>query len=241
MNSLSHFSNYTSKEVHERHLEDIAEEIHSDLFLKSQTLGYRSCGVQSVKQQCPLFAVACRFSGGKAMANVISLTGLSLVDIDHVEPERMAGLRALIVADPHTMLCYTTVSGCGLRIIFPYHLDESLPLHQQIANYTAVFQAGNEYYQQLLGVETDLQCKNVTRLSGLAHDPEVYYNPAALELKVENGELRVLGQAKRQSRAESFASRSSSTNAQQGEVIFNSQFSTLNSPLSTFNSKAAGL
>ena len=40
--------------------------------------------------------------------------------------------------------------------------------------YQQAFFAGNSYYERLLGIKSDSQCKNVTRLSGLAHDPEVF-------------------------------------------------------------------
>ena len=43
----------------------------------------------------------------------------------------------------------------------------------------AAFICGNEYYKQLTGCDYDSACSNYGRLSGLAHDPDVYYNPDA--------------------------------------------------------------
>ena len=45
--------------------------------------------------------------------------------------------------------------------------------------YPKVFAAGNAYYAKLLGVQPDLQCKNVGRLSALAHDAGVFFYPEA--------------------------------------------------------------
>jgi hypothetical protein len=44
--------------------------------------------------------------------------------------------------------------------------------------------AANAYYEQLTGLPTDQQCKNPTRISALAHDPDVYFNPDALPVTV---------------------------------------------------------
>ena len=42
-------------------------------------------------------------------------------------------------------------------------------------------------------MEPDLQCKNVTRLSGIAHDPAVYYNPEAEPFVIEPEERKPVG------------------------------------------------
>ncbi len=40
--------------------------------------------------------------------------------------------------------------------------------------YQAAFFTGNTYYEKLIGCKADPQCKNITRLSCLAHDPDVF-------------------------------------------------------------------
>ena len=147
-----------------------------------------------------------------------------------------------IMADPHTFVCYTTISGEGLRVIYQYQRSypsdltvtspsqgeelrrvaaiSSSPdigevLREEVANSTsqgeelrrvaaissspdigevshsdrgvingttwrAAYLCGNEYYKRLTGCDYDTACSNYGRLSGLAHDPEVYYNPDAI-------------------------------------------------------------
>lgn len=200
---LSLFQNYVSKQPITTILEAVVSMIRDDERIKSLTDAYRAAGEKSVKEASPLFGVAARFKGGKAQKDIVSLTGLSMVDIDHVvgnendndnENEnpnendnenlnpngRMEALRARVCEDSHTLLCYRTISGEGLRVIFRYELDDSYELKQQMQFYPKAFAAGNAYYEKLLGVETDKQCKNVGRLSGLAHDPDVFVNPDAV-------------------------------------------------------------
>ena len=206
--NISIFQNMTSKLPLPGLLEGVANLIHTDEKIKAFTASYRQTGSKTFKSECPLFAVACTFEGGKGQENIKGLTGLSLVDFDHiVEPHTdspvpsdnksytdLTDLKAKIIADPHTLMCYTTISGNGLRVIYKYELPKeaekqenwlSLRSPNDVSSfftlrsslYQQAFFAGNSYYERLLGIKSDSQCKNVTRLSGLAHDPEVFLRP----------------------------------------------------------------
>ena len=51
--------------------------------------------------------------------------------------------------------------------------------------YKLAFLTVNEYYKRLTGCDYDEKCKNATRISGMAYDPEVYYNPDAVPIVVD--------------------------------------------------------
>ena len=63
--------------------------------------------------------------------------------------------------------------------------DDKHNVKQCAEQYKISFVAINEYYQRLTGCDYDEKCKNATRLSGMAHDPEVYYNPDAAVIIVD--------------------------------------------------------
>ncbi len=173
-------------------LEGVANLIRTDEKLAVFTQSYRQTGSKTFKNESQLFSVACLFEGGKGRSNVRQLTGMSLVDFDHVFPtdstdntdysKTLQELKAKIITDPHTLMCYITMSGNGLRIIFMYDIApkfSGIPKNEDEvkkfeAYYQQAFYAGNAYYEKLLGLKADMQCKNLTRLSGLAHDPEVF-------------------------------------------------------------------
>ena len=178
--NISLFSDYTCSVARESTLDDVALMIACDNRLQSLTEAYRSTGTKTFKESCPMFAVACTFNGGKARRNVSALTGLAIVDIDHVEEADIGFMKEKAAADPHVVLSYVTISGKGLRIIFSYELCNEMTLDEQCRYYSKVFTVGNAYYAELLGAECDLQCKNITRLSGMAYDPDLCYNPAAV-------------------------------------------------------------
>lgn len=184
MNNVSSFENFTSKRPVSLTLDAIANFMRCDRRLESLTKAYRQTGSKHIKMETPLFAVACFFDGGKGKENITGLTGLSMVDFDHISPsgplteEELSALRNKIAGDPHTVMCYTTISGNGLRIIFRYEQSQSKTDgvgDHVFEQYKAAFYAGNAYYEKLLGMKADMQCKNITRLSGIAHDPDVFF------------------------------------------------------------------
>ena len=178
-------------------LEGVANLIRSDEKLAVFTRAYRQTGSKTFKNESQLFAVPCLFEGGKGRSNIRQLTGMSLVDFDHVFPtdstdstdnsNALRELKAKIIADPHTLMSYITMSGNGLRVIFTYEIApefSGVPKDEEEvkkfeAYYQQAFYAGNAYYEKLLGAKADMQCKNITRLSGLAHDPDVFLRPEA--------------------------------------------------------------
>lgn len=181
--NLNLFKDFFSKSPTVSTLENVVNLIKYDEKLKVFTESYRQTKVKDVKNQCQMFAVACLFEGGKAKQHVKSLTQVGLSDLDHVPPENLEEAKRRIIADPHTLLAYTTISGEGLRIIFSYEMPPGLTLQEQIKFYSSAFATGNAYYEQLLkgllSEPPDPACKNITRLSGLCHDPQVSYCPNA--------------------------------------------------------------
>ena len=184
MNNVSSFENFTSKRPVSLSLDAIANFMRCDQRLESLTKAYRQTGSKHIKMETSLFAVACFFDGGKGKENIKGLTGLSMVDFDHISPsgplkeEELSALRSKIAGDLHTVMCYTTISGNGLRIIFRYEQSQSKTDRvgdHVFEQYKAAFYAGNVYYEKLLGMKADMQCKNITRLSGIAHDPDVFF------------------------------------------------------------------
>lgn len=182
------------------------------------------------KNRMPCFGVAARFAGGKRKEHITALTGLSLVDIDHIAPDQMTTVLEKVRADEHTLLAYTTLSGQGVRVLFRYAFNDNvnvnenyhpegdsrslndnenenqlgrqtLPLRSSSTSsssfYKTAFLQCNEYYSTLTGLDTDLQCKNVGRLSTIAHDKNLYYNPEAVPFVIQPEEKRPVGRPRK--------------------------------------------
>ena len=214
---ISLFNGFADKNPKPITIREVVEIIRADQRLQVLTENhrrYRAMGdtarAEAEKQHMPCYSVAVLFSGGKQQKHIVSYTGLSIVDLDHVPSERMAEVLEKVRGDEHTLLAYTTISGEGVRVIFRYTLnrttdcanftdlsiDSSSTLQTNNPSnrcnlwldnkeYRQVFEQGNEYYCNLLHLPYDEKCKNATRISGMAHDPEVYYNPEAVAIIVD--------------------------------------------------------
>ena len=194
---LSIFKDLQSYESKAVGLDTILWWIKCDQSVKSKTELYRNLAKTITREEAnkkvknsimPAFSVAVLFNGnGKQTTHVTRVTGLSICDIDHVEGSKMEEVRSKILADPHTLLAYRTISGEGLRVIFCYTsapADTSVSSVESVCKfsppengilYRAAYKKGNQYYADLCGVKYDGQCSNITRLSGIAHDPEAHF------------------------------------------------------------------
>ena len=214
---VSLFNGFADKNPKPITIHEVVEIIRADQRLQVLTDNhrrYRAAGdtarAEAEKNHMPCYSVAVLFSGGKQQKHIVSYTGLSIVDLDHIAPEDMARVLTAIRNDSHTLLAYTTISGEGVRVLFRYAVNKttdcsdytdfsvdgsSTPNTNNLSNprnlwlnnqeYKRVFEQGNEYYCNLLHLPYDEKCKNATRISGMAHDPEVYYNPDAVPIVVD--------------------------------------------------------
>ena len=172
-------------------------------------------GASRYKKMMVSFAPAARFEGGRQQKHLTSMTGLSLVDIDHIAEEDMERVLTLVREDPHTLLAYTTLSGQGVRIIARYEAPLSSPLKgggsttamleappllgggREGALYRTAFLTVNQHYSDLVGMPTDGQCKNIGRISTIAYDEQLHYNPEATPFVIALEKKKPVGRPRR--------------------------------------------
>ncbi|MBQ3239220.1 MAG: hypothetical protein IJA98_09205 [Bacteroidaceae bacterium] len=211
MLTIDTFKGFTDRSPMPDNLERMAMLIRSDSSLQVSTRDYRlalaaghDAKAREVKGSVLCFAVAVRFNGGKADTDIVSYTGLTLVDLDKIAPSQLPEVLATVKADPHTLLAYTTLSGCGVRVVARYEGSLSSPQkggspesamttlpppsrggQEGAASYKLAFNTVNEYYRRLTGIVPDKKCSNPTRLSALAYDPEVLFRPEAEAMDID--------------------------------------------------------
>lgn len=194
--NISLFRGYSDTESVETSLEEIVNIIKCDAALRDRAEKHRYYLQQDLRKDadreksgCPCFAVAVCFEGGKIREHICAWTGYTLVDLDHIAPERMAATLTLICADKYTLMAYTTISGHGIRIICRIDDLNGAEKGKAFRQYAKYFNQVNDYYSCLVGFESDGQCKNATRISGLDSDPHVYYNPSAASFVLQDSPI----------------------------------------------------
>jgi len=136
----------------------------------------------------PSFSVACCFRDcGKQLQHIKYITGLGFCDIDDVDESKMNDVRGKMEEDPHTLMLYTTISHKGFRVLFCYTDEQGRPPTNGEL-YAAAYKKGNQHFADLCGTPYDAQCGNLNRLSGLAHDSDVYVNLEAVPFQVTDAE-----------------------------------------------------
>lgn len=98
-------------------------------------------------------------------------SGLICIDIDHLG-EMLEEVRALIIADLATVVCFISPNGDGLKVL--YEMD--------ITKYTQYewYEGYRKYLAKKFGIDMgklDPQCKNVSRACFLPFDPNIFVNP----------------------------------------------------------------
>lgn len=161
--------------------DEVCRLIGSDPDVRQRTLELRALLQQgstglygSRKSLMPALAPAAAMEGGHSAEHIRGLTGVAMVDLDGLDPDRLPQLRQAVDADPHTFLSHITCSGRGLRILFRYVVQGDEPF-----SYHDAWLCGNQYYAALTATPFDPAVKDATRLSFLAHDPHVHFCPQA--------------------------------------------------------------
>lgn len=200
------FMDYRDCNPQKSSLEEVVCIIQTDTSIKDRTDKHRYYLSQKLtqaatneKQSCMCFSVATLFEGGKTQKHVIGWSGIGMVDFDDLDETLIDQLAEKAQQDEHTLMTYKTISGKGLRILFIYPVDANhgLTFKQQKLIYEEAFQLANRHYQKLLRVRADPKCKTCTQLSGVAHDPKVFYNPKATPFPIDKDKVLANDQEKK--------------------------------------------
>lgn len=142
----------------------------------------------------PAFAPCASFYEGKARVDVIGLTDLCYLDIDHIENDGLINEALDILRnDTNVVMASRSVSGKGLHILVRYQLKgfeippqrTHMPPKKMQKLYGEVFDYLTLKYQLKLGLEPDYQARNMGHLYIVSYDPDLYYNPNAETLVVD--------------------------------------------------------
>ena len=116
----------------------------------------------------------------RAASALIQHSGLICADLDELGSQLEATFEH-IASDPHTLACFRSPTGTGLKVIF--RCDPSRP-------HAESFRACEQFVLEHHGLEIDQACKDVSRICFVSHDPELFiaadaemlpYPPAAVE------------------------------------------------------------
>jgi hypothetical protein len=133
--------------------------------------------VDKFKRELPAFTPSGTFEGGRKMEYLKMYSGFVHLDFDKLTPDELAKAKSQVCDMPTTFACFTSPSGNGIKVFI--EVDSSVE-HHSIA-----YKQVQEHYEQVLGIEADPKCKDVTRLCFVSHDTEAYRNIQNVKFKVQ--------------------------------------------------------
>lgn len=234
LDKFSLFDEYWSTTPQAVSLLQLLHKIMHDATVRDNTEKYRRVlamgdtkTADTYKRMLPCFAPASLLEGGHAQKHIVKFTMKTCVDIDHIPEERMAEVIAAVRSDEHTYMEYVTVSGHGERIMCSYDFEGDEEDMQRLLDdpkymkeqYTRVFLIVNEYYSKLVGMPTDLKCKDPSRLSFISHDSKAHVNPNATPFRIKLEKPRKPGRPRKVPTAAEAEKYVEQTLKQQGTVF----------------------
>ena len=174
---------------------DIAYYIMSDTHTRIQTEGYREAVkidrqlAANIKRNCHAICPSIQFKPkGRTLDAFQDETLLLMLDYDHVIGLVMKDALEAVKHSPHTMVAYRTISGMGFRVLLRYERPKGCTLTATELHRLAINKAIN-LYDDLTHLAADRQCRDMTRLCGLSHDEEAYFNWNATALPITPEEV----------------------------------------------------
>lgn len=116
-----------------------------------------------LKKLLPGVTFSGRFNVRKT-SGLIAHSGLICADLDALG-DRLADVRADVIADPHTVAAFTSPSGDGLKVVLRCDPER---------HHLQSFLAARAHILATTGEAIDEACKNVDRLCFVSHDPNAF-------------------------------------------------------------------
>ena len=119
-----------------------------------------------VKKSLPAFTVSATFKDKRRKDCVDTYTGLLHLDYDKID--NVEELKARVMDIPYTYAAFISPSGRGLKVFVKSDND--------LYSHTNAFNNLREYYDSIVGIESDKAVKDVPRLCFVSYDAELYLN-----------------------------------------------------------------
>ena len=129
------------------------------------------------KLSLPFFLMAGTFSERKK-TGFLKPSGYIILDIDGLPVDQLSEIRARIESDQYTAICFLSPSGVGLKVAFKVSIINDTACK-------AAFAAISEHFISEYQIELDPSGKDISRACFVSFDPDIYYNPDAVEFQYE--------------------------------------------------------
>lgn len=174
LRSSSHKPLSSKKELEWLIMQDRFIQIHTDDYRQMVNIDRKAA--DNKKRNSAAICPSIQFKpDGRTLEYFGKPTYWAMLDYDHTPSIIMEDAVEKAIKKPTTMVCYRTISGRGFRILLKYARPPGCTLTETELHRLAITKA-IRIYDELLNLNADRQCLDMTRLCGLAHDEKAYFN-----------------------------------------------------------------
>lgn len=204
------FKNFKSSLAQDMSAQQVADMIRNDQELKKSTILYRDLmarghekAAKEVKENTPQVAVSFKMEGGKGKENCGECLYHVMIDFDAKNPderlsdEELERVIYIMRTSNKVRLGYESISGLGYHIVVAFVLPDGITIdmkHDAKRSeeiYTRAYRSIANLYSVYCGHQMDMECKNVNRMMGLSHDPNVVCCPNARYFRLTREQLGI--------------------------------------------------
>lgn len=141
-----------------------------------------------IKRQLSGFTLSATYTGKRREEGITRYNDIVILDFDKLPEEVLAHCREIIKNASHTLFCFRSPSGNGLKVGVYYNSEEAGRLRKQFFGRAEVttteleeyhkrmFEHCRMYYEEACGVNIDTSGSDIGRLCFMSYDPEIYIN-----------------------------------------------------------------
>ena len=119
-----------------------------------------------IKSNLPCITISATFKERRKIDCVDKYSGLLHLDYDKLE--NVEEVKANLISIPYTYSAFISPSGNGVKVLVKCDND--------ISSHKTAFNSLRDYYDKIIGVQSDKSVKDITRLCFVSYDPDLFLN-----------------------------------------------------------------
>ena len=128
-----------------------------------------------LKKTLPGFTCSGIFNKRRKTDNLVSYSGMLILDLDDLSPIRLNEVRAIVEAIPYTYLSFVSPSGFGLKAV--------VKVNATVEQHKIAYEQVKKYYEEETMEKFD-KTSDVARLTYISYDPDTFLNEESAVFQV---------------------------------------------------------
>ena len=173
--NVSYYGSISEPKIKDAELKKILDSIESNYWkipieeIRNCLLNGETVKASKLKSKLPAFTVSATFNKSRTQKHLDNYS--SVIHLDYDKVEDISQVKQSLCKIKYTYCVFVSPSGNGLKVF--------VRVDSKYENHLEAFNTLREYYDSMVGVDSDKSVKDVTRLCFLSYDPDLYINSKA--------------------------------------------------------------